>query len=274
VTRLLSGVVLLLLVGAVGVFAPPAGVLAVALLFAAIGATEYAALSGALGAPVSSPVLAVATVAACAATALPALGGLSGPAAGDLALPVVLAILLAYGVGAVRRGQVGADSLARVASPVFGALYVGAPLGAIVAIRAIAGRDPMLLLVIGVIISDTAQYYSGRLFGRRPLAPVLSPKKTIEGAIGGLVVGAIGFAAIAQWWWPPTPLPVRMATGAVIVVLGICGDLSESMIKRAAGVKDSGALIPGHGGVLDRIDAQLFAAPVYYVIIRYLVLPS
>jgi phosphatidate cytidylyltransferase len=157
---------------------------------------------------------------------------------------------------------------------VFGALYLGLPLGAIAAVRWDAGREAMLLPVASVIVSDTAQYYCGRAFGRRPLSPALSPKKTIEGAVGGLVIGAAGFAAMAAAWWPPTPVALRLAVGAAIVALGISGDLFESLLKRAAGVKDSSTLIPGHGGVLDRIDALLFVAPFYYVVLRYLVLAA
>jgi len=185
-----------------------------------------------------------------------------------------MAITIAFGLVGIARGQISLDSLARVASPVFGALYIGLPLGAIVAVRALAGREAMILLVVAIVISDTAQFYTGRLLGRRPLAPALSPKKTIEGALGGLVIGSVATAAIAGWWWPPTPIGVRLAAGAALVVLGICGDLFESMVKRAAGVKDSGTLIPGHGGVLDRIDALLFAAPVYYAFVRYVFQPS
>ena len=123
--------------------------------------------------------------------------------------------------------------------------------------------------MLTVIVSDTAQYYTGRAFGRRLLAPAISPKKTIEGAIGGFVFGTLLLVVVGRWWLPAVPLPVRAALGAAIVALGIVGDLFESMLKRSAGVKDSSALIPGHGGVLDRIDALLFAAPVYYIVLKY-----
>jgi phosphatidate cytidylyltransferase len=123
--------------------------------------------------------------------------------------------------------------------------------------------------MLTVFVSDTAQYYSGRAFGRRPLAPSISPKKTVEGAVGGLVFGALVLAAVGAWWLPVIPLALRMLFGVTIVALGIAGDLFESMLKRSAGVKDSSSLIPGHGGILDRIDALLFAAPVYYVVLKY-----
>jgi phosphatidate cytidylyltransferase len=138
-----------------------------------------------------------------------------------------------------------------------------------VVIRALHGREALFLLMLTVMVSDTAQYYSGRAFGTRPLAPAISPKKTIEGAIGGFVIGTAFFVAVGSWWLAAVPLPLRIALGLMLVALGIAGDLFESMLKRSAGVKDSSALIPGHGGVLDRIDALLFAAPVYYIVLKY-----
>ena len=132
-----------------------------------------------------------------------------------------------------------------------------------------AGPPGLFLLMLTVMVSDTAQYYTGRLFGRRPLAPAISPKKTIEGAIGGFVFGTLLLAIAGHWWLPAVPLGIRVVLGAAVVALGIAGDLFESMLKRSAGVKDSSTLIPGHGGVLDRIDALLFAAPIYYVVLKY-----
>src|SRR5207244_3420438 len=97
----------------------------------------------------------------------------------------------------------------------------------------------------------------------------ISPKKTIEGAVGGFIFGGLVMAFVGAWWLPSMPLPLRALLGVTLVALGIAGDLFESMLKRSAGVKDSSDLIPGHGGVLDRIDALLFAAPVYYIVLRY-----
>ena len=107
------------------------------------------------------------------------------------------------------------------------------------------------------------------MFGRTPLAPAISPKKTVEGAAGGFVCGALMTAVAGIWWPPATRVATRLSIGAAIVASGIAGDLFESMLKRSAGVKDSSSLIPGHGGILDRIDALLFAAPVYYVMLLF-----
>src|SRR5262249_17070896 len=139
---------------------------------------------------------------------------------------------------------------------------------ALVAIRATRGPEVLFLLMLTVSVSDTAQYYTGRAIGRRPLAPAISPKKTIEGAAGGFVFGAATLAIAGRGWLPRQPLAVRGLLGVAVVALGIAGDLFESMLKRSAGVKDSSGLIPGHGGILDRIDALLFAAPVYYILVR------
>src|SRR6185503_10217187 len=108
-------------------------------------------------------------------------------------------------------------------------LYLGLPIGALVAVRETQGRAALFLLMLTVIVSDTAQYYTGRLFGRTPLAPIASPKKTIEGAVGGFVFGTAAFAVVAQWWLP-IAIPFRIVLGLTIVALGIIGDLFESML--------------------------------------------
>jgi phosphatidate cytidylyltransferase len=151
----------------------------------------------------------------------------------------------------------------------FSSVYLALPIGSLVALREIEGPSALFLLMLTVMASDTTQYYTGRAFGRRPLAPAVSPKKTIEGAAGGFVLGALVLAIAGAWWLPRVPLAHRALLGIAVVASGIVGDLFESMLKRSAGVKDSSTLIPGHGGVLDRIDALLFAAPVYFAVLRY-----
>jgi phosphatidate cytidylyltransferase len=148
--------------------------------------------------------------------------------------------------------------------------YIGMPLGMLVSVHAAWGPSVTLLLLATVVISDTAQYYTGRLFGRHLLAPAISPKKTIEGAIGGVVFGALLMALAGGWVLPLARHRALIALGVVVVALGICGDLFESRLKRASGLKDSSTLIPGHGGILDRIDALLFATPAFYFYLRQL----
>ncbi len=121
-----------------------------------------------------------------------------------------------------------------------------------------------------IIVSDSAQYYTGRAFGRRLLAPAISPKKTVEGAIGGVLFGGAAMVLGGLRVFPVASVPMLVLMSAAVVALGIVGDLFESLLKRSAGVKDSSSLIPGHGGVLDRIDSWLFAGPVFYVFVRYL----
>jgi len=175
-------------------------------------------------------------------------------------------VMGALSVGAARTGP---EVLARPVVALFGCLYIGLPLGSLVAVRTVAGREALLLLLATVIISDTAQFYSGRLFGRRKLSPLISPKKTVEGAVGGFLVAPPVMALIAHWWLPGAATSMMLLVGLLVVGAGIAGDLFESLLKRSAGVKDSSALIPGHGGVLDRIDSILFAAPAFYLFLRY-----
>jgi phosphatidate cytidylyltransferase len=156
-----------------------------------------------------------------------------------------------------------------VACALFPVLYIGVPLGALAAVRS-SSREALLLLMATIVISDSAQYYSGRAFGRHLLAPAISPKKTVEGALGGMILGTLAMTAGGVRLFPDAGLPLLVLVAAAVVALGMVGDLFESLLKRSAGVKDSSSLIPGHGGVLDRIDSWLFAGPVFYVFTRYL----
>jgi phosphatidate cytidylyltransferase len=181
-----------------------------------------------------------------------------------------MAVGLAIGALAVGAGRIAADVPVRVFAAVFPAVYLGLPLGALVAVRSLAGREAVLLLLLTVIVSDTAQLYVGRLFGRHLMTPAISPKKTIEGAVGGLIAGTAALVLVGRWWLPRPVAPGWLAgLGLAVVAFGMLGDLFESLLKRSAGVKDSSGLIPGHGGVLDRIDSLLFAIPVYYIFLRY-----
>jgi phosphatidate cytidylyltransferase len=159
-------------------------------------------------------------------------------------------------------------SIQQASTGIFAAAYIGMPLGMLVAVHALLGWPATLLLIGTVAVSDSMQYYTGRLLGRHPLAPAISPKKTIEGAVGGVVFGTAFMTLLGSRVLPFTGYAPLVILGLLVVLFGICGDLFESRLKRTAGVKDSSALIPGHGGVLDRIDALLFAVAPFYLYIR------
>jgi len=150
-------------------------------------------------------------------------------------------------------------------------LLVAYPLSFAVRMHGRAPIGPALLMFTLVItwVGDTAAYFAGRAIGRYPLAPHLSPKKTWEGSIASLIGSLLVGAAFGRWLF--APLDVLLAMAAVGNIAGQAGDLLESAYKRSAGVKDSGALLPGHGGVLDRIDALILAIPVvwYYWLLVY-----
>ncbi len=259
-TRVLSALVLIPIVVGVVWFLPPIGTLVLAEIAAALAFVEYVTLAAALGARVPRVLAGTAVLAACAAVAMV-------PASLDV---VLLTVTIVVGALAVAAGRPGPAILRDGSAALFPVLYLGVPLGALAAIRSIGGREALVLLMATIVISDSAQYYTGRALGRRPLAPAISPKKTMEGAIGGVILGTAAMTAGARWVFPEARLGVTLLTAAAVVALGIVGDLFESLLKRSAHVKDSSRLIPGHGGVLDRIDSWLFAAPVFYVYVRYL----
>ncbi|HKU15547.1 MAG TPA: phosphatidate cytidylyltransferase [Steroidobacteraceae bacterium] len=125
------------------------------------------------------------------------------------------------------------------------------------------GPQLMLFLILLVVAADVGAYFAGRQFGRNKLAPRVSPGKTWEGVIGGFVAAAL-MAALGVWWFH-VDAPRFLALCIVVTVASIIGDLTESLFKRHAGLKDSGTLLPGHGGLLDRVDSVTAAAPVFLV---------
>jgi phosphatidate cytidylyltransferase len=148
-----------------------------------------------------------------------------------------------------------------------GVLYLGWLMGLLVTLRLEAGRDWLFLALFATFASDTAAYFTGKAIGRHKLAPAISPGKTWEGTIAG-VAGAV---VISLLFTLDTPLQLPLnywqavILGVLISVFGQLGDLAESLLKRNTGVKDSGSLMPGHGGLLDRIDSILFAGAVVYL---------
>ena len=264
-TRVLSGAALVVLTIGLVWFATPLLFLLAGEALLVLGFVEYVSLARAVDIDLPAWPVGIGVASTAAALSSAAAGGGS-----PVALEVVLmTAAVAIGALVLPRWRGGRDALPLAAASLFPILYLGLPVGALVAIREMRGPQGVFLLMLTVIVSDTAQYYTGRMFGRRPLAPAISPKKTIEGAIGGFVFGTLLLAVAGHWWLPDVAWPIRSLLGAAVVALGIAGDLFESMLKRSAGVKDSSSLIPGHGGILDRIDALLFAAPIYYVVLKY-----
>ncbi|MGN6564560.1 MAG: phosphatidate cytidylyltransferase [Thermomicrobiales bacterium] len=219
---------------------------------------------------------------------------LSGHWAGWSAGIVVATVLLPLLVVIFRADHRGA--LTDWALTVAGGLYIALPAAHFVLLRELAGATGTFLdrvdasgawqysggavLALGLAwyllaqivtwLTDVGAYLVGRTWGRRKLAPVVSPGKSVEGALGGLVGGALAaWGAAAAFGLPVAPL-AALAGGAVLSALGQLGDLAESLLKRQAGVKDSGTLIPGHGGILDRIDSLLFVATATYYLARLL----
>jgi phosphatidate cytidylyltransferase len=294
VTRVLSALVLLPVVIGTIWFLPPVGTLVLALVAAVLAFREYGTIAAALGASVSGGIGAVAVALTCfavwagdryvhASSTSFSQGGV-GVMAGDVfkpnAVPLILmSAFLVTGAASVARGRPAASVLGDAAATMLAPIYIGLPLGALAWIREPRMYDEsphpwdprvaVLLLLAVIVVSDSAQYYTGRAFGRRPLAPTISPKKTVEGAIGGVVFGTLATMIGGRYVFG-SPLLLLTLLGAAMSLLGIVGDLFESLLKRSAGVKDSSNLIPGHGGVLDRIDSWLFAAPVYYVFVRFI----
>lgn len=158
----------------------------------------------------------------------------------------------------------------RIAWLIAGPLYVGGLFGILcnLFLREHGGSWVVLAMMFSWF-SDTGGYFAGRAFGKRPLHPVVSPKKTIEGSIGGLLGSLIGVLTACFGYLPELPLAHGIVLAIVAGALGQAGDLCESLIKRSVGVKDSGSIVPGHGGVLDRADALLFTAAVTWLYVTF-----
>jgi phosphatidate cytidylyltransferase len=175
---------------------------------------------------------------------------------GAIMLPMVLMIFLPKQEGLFRQW----------AWTLTGVLYIGMLISYLVTLRIDAGRDWLFLTLFVTFGSDTAAYFIGKSLGRHKMAPSISPNKTWEGAVAG-VFGAV---IVSYLFTLNTPLQLPMTflqaviLGAIVSVFGQLGDLAESMLKRGAGVKDSGVMMPGHGGLLDRLDSILFAGVVVY----------
>jgi phosphatidate cytidylyltransferase len=197
-----------------------------------------------------------AVVAVTASFALPG----DAPPAAITVLTLTVAGLLTAATW--RRGPL---SIEPTATTLFAVLYVGWLLGHALLLYRLAGGGALILVLVGTTwLGESAAWVVGSTIGRHRLAPTISPHKTVEGAVAQVVASLLGGLALGAWLVPEWSVLRAGGAGLVLGVIGQIGDLAESVIKRSAGVKDTGHLIPGHGGMLDRIDGLLFNAPALY----------
>jgi phosphatidate cytidylyltransferase len=163
-------------------------------------------------------------------------------------------------------GSVLEDALNQVAYSFLGVVYVSGLMSYFILLRGMEHGNHILFYLFMVIWSgDIAAYYVGKTIGKTPLAPKISPGKTLEGAGAGLIGSVAGGVAAKLLFFETLPLNHCLIMALFCGIMGQIGDLAESLFKRRAGVKDSGSLIPGHGGVLDRLDSLMFAGPAFYI---------
>ena len=188
----------------------------------------------------------------------------------SFALPVservmLTAVLLGALTAALWQQRLGQMEWQPAVVTVFGILYVNWLLGYAFWLRDLeSGKEWVLLLVWVTWLGETAAYLVGSAAGRHRLAPMVSPKKTVEGALAQLVVSVLAAVIAQMWFFPALGLAGAALVGLALGVSGQIGDLVESALKRSVGTKDTGSIIPGHGGVLDRIDSLLFNTPVLF----------
>jgi len=177
---------------------------------------------------------------------------------------LALAALALHGYGSMD------DSLRYAGYAGFSCIYISGCMAHMVLLRAHPQGSFWLIMLVAIVAgSDTGAYYAGRAFGKRKLFPLLSPKKTVAGGVGGMVAGVVAAEGINLLFPHPVNPGTLLLVALVLVVVGIAGDLTESMIKRSVDCKDSGAILFGHGGLLDRLDSLLLTAPVLYYLLRF-----
>jgi len=269
----------------VGLVPAMLGGLGFALAFSALAAVAFVELATMLrlNSPLAREVgCGLIALAGLLALIVPANRGLPVLVAATVFLPLVVAVF-----------SDGAGSVEEWPRTVAASLYLAVPTFAAVSVRQLQGESAgwlervgsidlpagsgtenglgwLLLALLTTWLSDTGAYLVGKTFGRRKLIPRISPNKTVEGAIGGIASAALTAMLCAWLFGLPVQVWLALSLGIILGAVGILGDLAESAIKRQAGVKDSGTLIPGHGGVLDRIDALLFVLVTTWLLIPIL----
>jgi phosphatidate cytidylyltransferase len=257
--RVLSTAVLLPAFVWIVAWAPAAVFVGMVTLLGALGQWEFLRMFQRAGIPVLTTVGVVGGAAITASFALPPLV----PLAFSLVALGILAAGLARAGGAPRAWEPVVITLA-------GVCYVNWLLGHAVELHGLAGGLHWIwLLVLVTWVGETSAYFVGSMLGRRKLAPAISPKKTVEGALAQLVISPLAALAAQPWLGSTLTAAEAVGLGLVLGVVGQVGDLVESALKRSVGAKDAGQLIPGHGGILDRLDGLLFNTPVLFYYVAY-----
>lgn len=256
-TRLIVGIIGLAILLPIVIFGGPAGTTAVVCIATIVALDEYARMAFP-----ERPRQALAAL-------VVGMAGLLLPAAAWAGAEVTLAgaglTVVAAGIFVTLwPGEQLEDAADRLGRALVGLAWVGL-MTFLIRLRSLDHGVAMLLLALGISwAADTGAYFAGRSFGRTRLYPRVSPKKTWEGLAGGVAGSMLWVLAIEAFALPTFSWATVLVMGPVASVAGVLGDLNESMLKRSHGVKDSGTILPGHGGLLDRIDSVLFVAPVVW----------
>ena len=231
-------------------------------LAAAAGLLEYHALflpRETWGARVTGLILGLAVIGSFCAKDMGAMSG------------VLVAAFVGSAVVCLARYKPGHSMAVVLYKQVMGLVYVPFLLGHLILVRDWhRGTIWAFFLLAVVFAGDTAAYYVGKALGRHKLSPNISPGKTVEGALAGLAANVLVGVLFKTWWLPELPLGFCIGLVVIMGLMGQVGDLVESMLKRSVDSKDSGGILPGHGGVLDRVDGLFFAAPTLYYLKTYL----
>jgi phosphatidate cytidylyltransferase len=192
----------------------------------------------------------------------------------EILLQMIIIVLTAGTlIAATLRGAPFDKMLASAGATILGVLYIALLGSYLVALRMwpkeSVGADLLSFFFLVLMGADAGAYYVGRALGKHKLAPSISPGKTWEGVVGG-IAAALAMATLAHFWFfPELPLKFALPLAGVMTIVGILGDLAESALKRGAGAKDAATILPGHGGLLDRLDSLLFNAPLIYYFARF-----
>jgi phosphatidate cytidylyltransferase len=269
-TRVLTGLALLFPVLFLSGWAPPWLFMVVLIALVERGLYEYYFIARQGGLRVFQ----APGYAAAAAVCLAQWAALRGPWAAELGTLVLFIVLVP--ALAVWLTPDSMDYLSGVSTTLFGVVYVGLTLSCLfplryssVGLRFAEGRHVLLFLLAIICVGDIFAYFVGRTLGRRLIFPRISPRKTFEGSLGGLIASVVVGWVYARLFWRVAHWTAVIPSAACIAVAGQVGDLVESALKRSAHLKDSGDILPGHGGLLDRVDSLLVGAPVLWLLLIF-----